>query len=182
MSCLFDKNLCIEELVKLKVIIYNKHLKATKNLPDTILDLSTFIDVKGMKAQGNQLTKLKVKEVMLNHPIGKGALPWPDVEDAKSASVQEAAEEKIVALDKSADAESDVFEKSAEIKQKKIKVKTSSVKEKKKEKPKETKKIKPSLENKTQTTESDNKDESPKTIEWDLSDDKDDENDQMTLF
>ncbi len=163
-------------------IIYNKHLKATKNLPDTILDLSTFIDVKGMKAQGNQLTKLKVKEVMLNHPIGKGALPWPDVEDAKSASVQEAAEEKIVALDKSADAESDVFEKSAEIKQKKIKVKTSSVKEKKKEKPKETKKIKPSLENKTQTTESDNKDESPKTIEWDLSDDKDDENDQMTLF
>ena len=106
-------------------IIYNKHLKATKNLPDTILDLSTFIDVKGMKAQGNQLTKLKVKEVMLNHPIGKGALPWPDVEDAKSASVQEAAEEKIVALDKSADAESDVFEKSAEIKQKKIKVKTS---------------------------------------------------------
>ena len=163
-------------------IIYNKHLKATKNLPDTTLDLSTFIDVKGMKAQGNQLTKLKVKEVMLNHPIGKGALPWPDVEDAKSASVQEAAEEKIVALDKSADAESDVFEKSAEIKQKKIKVKTSSVKEKKKEKPKETKKIKPSLENKTQTTESDNKDESPKTIEWDLSDDKDDENDQMTLF
>ena len=106
-------------------IIYNKHLKATKNLPDTILDLSTFIDVKGMKAQGNQLTKLKVKEVMLNHPIGKGALPWPDVEDAKSASVKEAAEEKIVALDKSADAESDVFEKSAEIKQKKIKVKTS---------------------------------------------------------
>ena len=163
-------------------IIYNKHLKATKNLPDTILDLSTFIDVKGMKAQGNQLTKLRVKEVMLNHPIGKGALPWPDVEDAKSASVQEAAEEKIVALDKSADAESDVFEKSAEIKQKKIKVKTSPVKEKKKEKPKETKKIKPSLENKTQTTESDNKDESPKTIEWDLSDDKDDENDQMTLF
>lgn len=163
-------------------IIYNKHLKATKNLPDTILDLSTFIDVKGMKAQGNQLTKLKVKEVMLNHPIGKGALPWPDVEDAKSASVKEAAEEKIVALDKSADAESDVFEKSAEIKQKKIKVKTSFFKEKKKEKPKETKKIKPSLENKTQTTESDNKDESPKTIEWDLSDDKDDENDQMTLF
>ena len=163
-------------------IIYNKHLKATKNLPDTILDLSTFIDVKGMKAQGNQLTKLKVKEVMLNHPIGKGDLPWPDVEDAKSASVKEAAEEKIVALDKSADAESDVFEKSAEIKQKKIKVKTSPVKEKKKEKPKETKKIKPSLENKTQTTESDNKDESPKTIEWDLSDDKDDENDQMTLF
>ena len=163
-------------------IIYNKHLKATKNLPDTIIDLSTFIDVKGMKAQGNQLTKLKVKEVMLNHPIGKGALPWPDVEDVKLAPVQDVLEENVVTLDKSVDAESDVVEKSADIKPKKIKVKTTSVKEKKKEKPKETKKIKPSLENKTQTTESDNKDESPKTIEWDLSDDKDDENDQMTLF
>ena len=58
-------------------IVYNKHLKATKNLPDTILDLSSFIDVKGMKAQGNQLTKLKVKEVLLNHPIGEGKEPWP---------------------------------------------------------------------------------------------------------
>ena len=163
-------------------IIYNKHLKATKNLPDTIIDLSTFIDVKGMKAQGNQLTKLKVKEILLNHPIGKGALPWPDVEDVKLAPVQDVLEENVVTLDKSVDAESDVVEKSADIKPKKIKVKTTSVKEKKKEKPKETKKIKPSLENKTQTTESDNKDESPKTIEWDLSDDKDDENDQMTLF
>jgi topoisomerase-4 subunit A len=163
-------------------IIYNKHLKATKNLPDTIIDLSTFIDVKGMKAQGNQLTKLKVKEVLLNHPIGKGAIPWPDVEDAKSAPVQDAAVENVVTLDKSADEESDDVEESADIKPKKIKVKTTSVKEEKREEPKETKKIKPSAEKKTQRTKSDNKDESPKTIEWDLSDDKDDENDQMTLF
>jgi len=163
-------------------IIYNKHLKATKNLPDTIIDLSTFIDVKGMKAQGNQLTKLKVKEVLLNHPIGKGAIPWPDVEDAKSAPVQDAAVENVVTLDKSADEESDDVEESADIKPKKIKVKTTSVKEEKKEESKETKKIKPSAEKKTQRTKSDNKDESPKTIEWDLSDDKDDENDQMTLF
>ena len=61
-------------------IVYNKHLKATKNLPDTVLDLSSFIDVKGMKAQGNQLTKLKVKEVILNHAIGEGKDPWPTSE------------------------------------------------------------------------------------------------------
>ena len=163
-------------------IIYNKHLKATKNLPDTILDLSTFIDVKGMKAQGNQLTKLKVKEVLLNHPIGKGAIPWPDVEDAKSAIDQEVAEENIVTPDKIANGESITVEKSAEIKPKKIKVKTTSVKDKKKDEPKEAKEIKPSSKKKTQITKSDNKDGSPKTIEWDLSDDKDDKNDQMTLF
>ena len=62
-------------------IVYNKHLKATKNLPDTILDLSSFIDIKGMKAQGNQLTKLKVKEVLLNHAIGEGKEPWPAAEE-----------------------------------------------------------------------------------------------------
>ena len=74
------------------------------------------------------------------------------------------------------------MEKSAEIKPKKIKVKTTSVKDKKKDEPKEAKEIKPSSKKKTQITKSDNKDESPKTIEWDLSDDKDDKNDQMTLF
>lgn len=163
-------------------IIYNKHLKATKNLPDTILDLSTFIDVKGMKAQGNQLTKLKVKEVLLNHPIGKGAIPWPDVEEAKSAIDQEVADENLDTPDKIGNAESITVEKSAEIKPKKIKVKTTSVKERKKDEPKEAKEIKPSSKKKTRITKSDNKDESPKTIEWDLSDDKDDKNDQMTLF
>ncbi|MCO5260644.1 MAG: DNA gyrase/topoisomerase IV subunit A [Crocinitomicaceae bacterium] len=58
-------------------IIYNKLLKATKNLPDTIVELADFIEVKGMKAQGNQLTKLKVKEVVLEIPEG-GEEPWPE--------------------------------------------------------------------------------------------------------
>lgn len=57
-------------------IVYNKLLKATKNLPDTIVDLTDFIDVKGMKAQGNQLTKLKVKEVLLENQDNPE--PWPD--------------------------------------------------------------------------------------------------------
>ena len=59
--------------------IYNKLLKATKNLPDTEVALEDFIDVKGMKAQGNQLTKLKVKEIVLNHAI-EGNEPWPEPE------------------------------------------------------------------------------------------------------
>ncbi len=58
-------------------IIYNKLLKATKNLPDTIIEIADFIDVKGMKAQGNQLTKLKIKEVLPEIPEG-GEEPWPE--------------------------------------------------------------------------------------------------------
>ena len=60
-------------------IVYNKLLKETKNLPDNEVALADFIDVKGMKAQGNQLTKLKVKEVVLTHEI-EGSEPWPDEE------------------------------------------------------------------------------------------------------
>ncbi len=46
-------------------ITYNKHLRETKNLPDKEEVLNALIDVKGLKAQGNQLTKLKVKEIVL---------------------------------------------------------------------------------------------------------------------
>jgi topoisomerase-4 subunit A len=70
-------------------IVYNKLLKETKNLPDNVIAIADFIDVKGMKAQGNQLTKLKVKEVVLTHPV-EGDEPWP--EDEVEAIDQEAAE------------------------------------------------------------------------------------------
>ena len=60
-------------------IVYNKLLKETKNLPDNVIAIADFIDVKGMKAQGNQLTKLKVKEVVLTHPV-EGDEPWPEDE------------------------------------------------------------------------------------------------------
>lgn len=46
-------------------IIFNKHLRETKNLPDKEEVLNALIDVKGLKAQGNQLTKFKVKEISL---------------------------------------------------------------------------------------------------------------------
>ena len=60
-------------------IEYNKRLKETKNLPDKEVRLDEFIDVKGMKSQGNQLTKLKVKEITLVGPV-EGTEPWPETE------------------------------------------------------------------------------------------------------
>lgn len=65
-------------------IVYNKLLKETKNLPDNVLNIADLIDVKGMKAQGNQLTKLKVKEIVLTHEIDGGE-PWPEDQTTGSA-------------------------------------------------------------------------------------------------
>jgi len=74
-------------------IVYNKLLKETKNLPDNEVYLADFIDVKGLKAQGNQLTKLKIKEIVLVEPEG-GFEPWPDeVEEAQIIPEIEVAEE-----------------------------------------------------------------------------------------
>jgi topoisomerase IV subunit A len=67
-------------------IVYNKLLKETKNLPDNEVQLADIIEVKGMKAQGNQLTKLKVKEIVLTEPI-EGTEPWPDL--AKKVPISE---------------------------------------------------------------------------------------------
>jgi topoisomerase-4 subunit A len=61
-------------------IIFNKLLKETKNLPDQVLNLADLIDVKGLKAQGNQMTKMKVKEIILTHPIDESPEPWPQEE------------------------------------------------------------------------------------------------------
>ncbi|MFM8595816.1 MAG: DNA gyrase/topoisomerase IV subunit A [Flavobacteriales bacterium] len=81
-------------------IVFNKLLKETKNLPDQVLNLADLIDVKGMKAQGNQMTKMKVKEIVLTHPIDEGKEPWPNeqpeeiteeldpIEDAETPSME----------------------------------------------------------------------------------------------
>ena len=58
-------------------VVFNKQLKETKYLPDQVLNLADLIDVKGMKAQGNQVTKMKVKEILLTHEIAEGKEPWP---------------------------------------------------------------------------------------------------------
>jgi len=58
-------------------VVFNKLLKETKNLPDNVFNIADAIDVKGLKAQGNQVTKFKVKEITLNHEIDGGE-PWPE--------------------------------------------------------------------------------------------------------
>jgi topoisomerase-4 subunit A len=70
-------------------IVYNKLLKETKNLPDNVVNLADLIDVKGMKAQGNQMTKLKVKEIVLTHPVDESPEPWPDQKPKESTNEEE---------------------------------------------------------------------------------------------
>lgn len=68
-------------------IVFNKLLKATKNLPDKEVEIADFIDIKGMKAIGNQLTKLKTKEIQLVGPV-EGEEPWP-IEEPKDQNGKE---------------------------------------------------------------------------------------------
>ena len=70
-------------------IVYNKLLKETKNLPDNVVNLADLIDVKGMKAQGNQMTKLKVKEIILTHPVDESPEPWPDEKPKETTNEEE---------------------------------------------------------------------------------------------
>ena len=77
-------------------IIYNKLLKATKNLPNKEVKLDEFIDVKGMKSQGNQLTKLKVKEILLTDGEEVN-LPWPkEGESGSEASEDDAENDSVI--------------------------------------------------------------------------------------
>jgi topoisomerase IV subunit A len=49
-------------------IIYNRKFKQTRDKEDEILDLSEFISVKGLKALGNKLSALPVKDAILAEP------------------------------------------------------------------------------------------------------------------
>ena len=77
-------------------VIYNKLLKETKNLPDNIINITDLIDVKGLKAQGNQVTKLRVKEITLTHEIDGGE-PWP--EDAGEVISESNSEESALTVE-----------------------------------------------------------------------------------
>lgn len=80
-------------------IVYNKQLKATKNLPDKLVNIAEFIDVKGLTAMGNQLEKLKTKEIVLTETV-QGEKPWPDVEEATdSKDVEKSASEEVEEVD-----------------------------------------------------------------------------------
>jgi topoisomerase-4 subunit A len=69
-------------------IVFNKLLKETKNLPDQVFNLADLIEVKGMKAQGNQMTKMKVKEIVLTHTIDESLEPWPQEEEPEIEDAQ----------------------------------------------------------------------------------------------
>ena len=148
-------------------VVFNKQLKETKNLPDKIIQLGDFIEVKGMKAQGNQLTKYKVKEVLLNHSISEGKTPWPEEQESEikndiaSESVEELENDKIdTDTDKQINEKENLSEKS---------VKSKTAEEIKPEKTKSKKASKPK------------KDKGPTTVEWDLTK-KNSKDDQMKLF
>ena len=90
-------------------VVFNKLLKETKNLPDNVFNIADMIDVKGLKAQGNQVTKFKVKEITLNHEIDGGE-PWPE-DAAVVVEGGESAEEALTVewdLDKKEDDDEDV--------------------------------------------------------------------------
>jgi topoisomerase-4 subunit A len=74
-------------------IIYNKRLRETKDLPDKEIRLDEFIEIKGMKSLGNQLTKLKVKEIELTHAF-KGGEPWPKEEIEEAEFIEETSTEE----------------------------------------------------------------------------------------
>ena len=59
-------------------ISFNKRLKETKDLEDKIVALNEIVDVKGDKAKGNQLTRLKVKDITLMDV--EPADEWPEEE------------------------------------------------------------------------------------------------------
>ena len=90
-------------------VVFNKLLKETKNLPDNVFNIADMIDVKGLKAQGNQVTKFKVKEITLNHEIDGGE-PWPE-DAAVVVEGGESAEEALTVewdLDKKEEDDDDV--------------------------------------------------------------------------
>jgi len=89
-------------------IEYNKRLKETKNLPDKVEELNELIDVKGLKAQGNQLTKLKVKEIILL-PTKEGE-EWPTQSTPESGTETNDAE----SIDPNTEVEAKEIEKTTE--------------------------------------------------------------------
>jgi len=139
-------------------LVYSKRYKETKFLKDKIIELREFIDLKGMKGLGNQLTKLPIKEIILLKP--KDSETWDLIDPKDEAdSIEEDdhiiediaidnIEEQIVSNIKKEESES--IEKTAKDQPKETKkrqpkkVEKKPVKKPKKEpaKPKDKKKVK----------------------------------------
>jgi topoisomerase-4 subunit A len=83
-------------------ISYSKRYKETKHLKDKVIELKDFIDVKGMKILGNQLTKLPVKDIALlpSKPEDAWEVIEEDLEDAVEENEVEENEEKEEVVEK----------------------------------------------------------------------------------
>jgi topoisomerase-4 subunit A len=146
-------------------IVYNKQLKATKSLPDKLVRLDEFIDIKGMTAQGNQLEKLKVKEILLEQPP-ESDNPSPEGEDGTGDS----------GADNTPTIEKDIEPEGSE-------VETNEPKNDPSSEEKNTEKLRPKPKSLNANRPKGVKDEKPKEIEWDLSEDKKKKDgDYPTLF
>jgi topoisomerase-4 subunit A len=157
-------------------IVYNKQLKATKSLPDKLVRLDEFIDVKGLAAQGNQLEKLKVKEILLEHDPG-GDNPWPDddnLDDGPLETDETAIDSEINETTANAEVEEEGTTESQHDASTSTEEQTTVSKNKPRPKPKSLNAQRPGGI----------KDEGPREIEWDLSKSKkgNKSDDYPTLF
>ena len=83
-----DELVVVSTAYKPKVnVSFNKRLKETKDLNDKTFELNSLIDIKGDKAQGNQLTKLKVKDISLL-PVDEND-SWPSIQEDDSSKLDE---------------------------------------------------------------------------------------------
>ena len=179
-------------------IIYNKRLKETKNLPDKEIVLNDFIDVKGMKAQGNQLTKLKVKEVVILPKI-EGE-DWPsNTEEVTPVEVSDAEtnKEAVDTVEQTQNETENTVNTDAVEEKQETENKTNSKEDKTKSKKEDSDSsdtvIVGSTENDekveiefeiedTRTKEEPTIDEDPKPLGNPIKDNDDDSDEQMTLF
>jgi topoisomerase-4 subunit A len=131
---------------KIKVI-YNKRLKETKHLKDKVEEVNDIIDIKGLKAQGNQLTKLAVKDIKLLATVEGEEWPIEVVEEPISEIVGEQIDEASDDIENAVIVEETLTEGVVETETKDV-VKKAKVKPTKKSKPV--------------------KDDAPVEMEWDV--------------
>ncbi len=168
-------------------IEFNKRLKETKNLPDKIIELNDFIDVKGLKAQGNQLTKLKVKEITLL-PTQEGE-EWPESSNVETSEENESSFAEV--LDENneestyakASVENQNENKESEEKELDVKDKEDSIPPIQDEKPLEVEwEITPKKPEEKKEVEEPKQDTNPKKKSNPIKKDTDKDDGQITLF
>jgi len=103
---LTKKHQFIDEDCELKVVSvaynpkvnvsFNKRLKETKDLKDKVFELNKVIDVKGDKAQGNQLTKLKIKDIQLLPVSEEEKWPIETEEEKVMVEIEDTENEEVV--------------------------------------------------------------------------------------